>query len=226
MQVLAQLLERSLKEEADKVPEQDIENYYQHSLAMYQEATLERLYIPRTQQQDPSTEAPKEAAVAVEKQVADSEMVMKKEADDLRARAAAGEDFAQLQAEAYKLANVTGWISDVKMVKVRRTALPDSQAAVFDMKPGTVSQLFTDSEKSYVLYKLDEEETFPLSGVHDEIRATLRIQRMQDATQRVKHSATPTFDEAYFASTAPSSPSHPAGETQGTGGSTPPSEAK
>jgi len=203
LQVLTRQLAQSLQEESAKVSDQEIETYYKNNTEAYQQATAERLYIPRTQQQDPPKDKPSEADA--KKRQEDSEAAMKKEADDLRARAAAGEDFTKLQAEAYKFANFKAAAPDVKMDKVRRTSLPPSQKSIFDLKPGEVSPVISDPSGFFV-YKLEQKETVPLASVHDEIRGALQKQHMQDASQAMQQSATPTFDEAYFAASTPAQP--------------------
>jgi hypothetical protein len=59
-------------------------------------------------------------------------------AESLRARAAAGEDFAKLQKEAFEAAGMKMDSPTVTMPKVRRTGLPPAHAAVFDLKVGEV----------------------------------------------------------------------------------------
>ncbi len=211
LQVLTRQLAQNLQEESAKVPEQEIQNYYQNNKAAYEEATLDRLYIPRTKQQEPAKDASKETEADTKKRQEDSEAAMKKEADDLRARAAAGENFTKLQAESYQFANFKAAPPAVKMENARRTSLPPTQASVFDMKPGDVSQVLTDPG-GYFVYKLEQKDTVPLDKVRDEIRLSLQKQKMQDAMQTMQQSATPSFDEAYFAATSPSpAPGSPGG---------------
>jgi parvulin-like peptidyl-prolyl isomerase len=200
MQVLTRQLAQSLQEETAKVPEKDVQDYYNKNKGAYDEATLERLYIPRAQQQDPTKETLSEADT--KKRQEDSAAAMKKEADDLRARAAAGEDFTKLQAEAYKFANFKASPPEVKMEKARRTTLPPAQAAVLEMKPGEVSQVFADPS-GYFVYKLEQKDTIPLERVHDEIKSSLQKQRLQEATLAIQQSATPTLNDSYFAQTSP-----------------------
>jgi parvulin-like peptidyl-prolyl isomerase len=219
MQVLTNQLAHILQEESAKISEKDIADYYNKTKAEYDEATLERLYIPRALQQDPPKETLSEADM--KKRQEDSAAAMKKEADDLRARSAAGEDFAKLQAEAYKFANFKASPPEVKMEKARRTTLPPAQAAVLEMKPGEVSQVFTDSS-GYFVYKLDQKDTVPLDRVHDEIKSSLQKQRMQEATQAIQQSATPVLNESYFAQASPAPASVP---PMGMPGTRPPATA-
>ena len=95
------------------------------------------------------------------------------------------------------------------------------------MKTGEVSQVLTDPG-GYFIYKLVQKDTIPIDRVHDEIRVTLQKQKMQDATQTMQQSATPSFDEAYFASTSPGLPSHAPGTmpVERTPAATPPTGPK
>jgi len=106
-------------------PDKDIADYYTANSGAYEEVELERLYVPRAQQ----LEAPKEKMTPEEtqKRQQDAQAVMKKEAADLRARAAAGEDIAKLQEEAYKTAGFKIAPPPTKMEKHRRSSLPPAR---------------------------------------------------------------------------------------------------
>jgi len=195
IQVMSQELSRVLQEKASQVPDKDIEDYYHKNDAAYQEADLHRLYIPHSKQ----LEAPKEklSDEAAKKRQQDAEDAMKKEAAALRARAAAGEDFAKLQDEAYASAGIKTKAPSSSMGKVRRNSLPADQASVMDLKPGEVSQLISNPS-AYFVYKVGEKDTLPLDKVREEIVGTLRQQRLQDSMQAIQQSATPTLDDNYF----------------------------
>ena len=129
---------------------------------------------------------------------------MKKQAEALRARAAAGEDFAKLQDEAAAAAEFKGK-PPTQLGKVRRTSLPPDQAEVMDLKPGEISQLIT-TPNGYLIYKVGEKDTLPLDKVQDEIVSTLRSQRIQDSMQAIQQSATPELNDKYFADAPAAAP--------------------
>ncbi|HZR56810.1 MAG TPA: peptidyl-prolyl cis-trans isomerase [Terriglobales bacterium] len=195
MQVAAQQLNQAMQQKASDVPDKDIEDYYNKNLAAYQQVDLERIFIPKTKQQETSKVKLSEAET--DKRKKDAEDAMKTEADKLRARAAAGEDFSKLQAEAYTAAGFKTTPPQTKMTKVRRNTLPPTQASVFDMKTGEISPVITDMS-GYYIYKVGEKDTLPLSQVHDEILGSLKSQRFQEAMQSVQQSATPTLNDDYF----------------------------
>ena len=99
-----------------------------------------------------------------------SEAEMKDEADKLRARAAAGEDPAKLQQEANDFAGNKSKATNVKVENMRKANIPPTDAAIFDLKAGEVSQVFSDAT-GYRIYKVTEIKDLPLASVHDEDRA-------------------------------------------------------
>ena len=141
-----------MQEEADKVPPQEIDEYYKKNPEAYEQFSLDRLFIPRykqaklrtkTEAKEPEklTEEQQKAKEAAEKAKQEQgEQELNKLADSLRERAAAGEDFAKLQKEAFEAAGMKVDNPTVNLPKVRRTGLPPAHAAVFDLKVGEVSQ--------------------------------------------------------------------------------------
>jgi hypothetical protein len=72
-----------------------------------------------------------------------------------------------------------------------------------DLKPGEVSSVLADPN-GYVIYRVKTKDTLPLDQAREEIKATLRSQRMQEEMRSIQGSATPTLDESYFRSIRPS----------------------
>jgi hypothetical protein len=99
--VLSQAFNKSIQDKASQVSDQDIQDYYQKNTSKFEEANLERVYIPKTQQAPPDS---KTSAVDQQKRATESEPAMKAEADKLHTRAVAGEDFSKLEADAYQAA--------------------------------------------------------------------------------------------------------------------------
>jgi hypothetical protein len=195
IQVLAQELGRSMQEKADQVPDKDIEDYYNKNTAQFEEADLHRLFIPKNKQLEPTSEKLSEEATKKRQELAEASM--KAVAEKLQARAAAGEDFNKLQAEAFLAAGLKAKAPNTDMGKIRRTALPPAHAAAFDLKTGQVSALITDGSGFFV-YKMGERDTVPLDKAKEEIHNILRGQRMQDSMEAMQHAATPTLNDEYF----------------------------
>ncbi len=199
--VLTKQLNENLQEEAGRVSDSDIKNYYDKNEPAFQEIDLQRIFIPRSKQ---AAEGKDKATDDAKKTEQGSEEAMKKVADSLRARAAAGEDFDKLQEEAANASEFKGK-PPTKLGKIRRTSLPPTQAEVMDLKPSETSQLIT-TPNGYLIYKAGERDTLPLDKVHDEIVSTLRSQRIQAALQAIQQSATPELNDKYFTETLPDSP--------------------
>jgi len=218
MQILSQVLSRTLQEESQKVSDEDIQKYYNDNKAAFEEANLQRIFVPKTKQVAPPTVKPATAKSATgekagaaaakkplspEEQQKANEAAMKKTAEALHKRAVAGEDFDTLQKAAYAAAGIRGQAPPVKMEKVRRTSLPTTQSAVFDLKEGTTSDLITDPS-GYYIYKMVSKQTLPLDDkVKTEIKNTVSSQRYRDAMQAVQQKGTPELNDAYFGAPRP-----------------------
>jgi parvulin-like peptidyl-prolyl isomerase len=195
IQILSQGLNQAIQEKAGQISDQDLQDYYSKNTSAYEEADLQRIFVPHSQTLPVSKVKP--SAAEEKKLQKDAEAVMKAEADKLRARAAAGEDMAKLQDEGFRLAGVKSKAPSTKMGEQRSTGLPPTQASVMDLKVGQVSPVFSD-QSGYFIYKVNGKDTEPLDKVKDEIRSTLRTQRMQEQMQAAQQSATPVLDDAYF----------------------------
>jgi PPIC-type PPIASE domain len=229
MQVLAVELQRTVQEEADKVPDTAVAQYYQKNPEAYEQFSLDRLFIPRYKQAEPDdkdkdkgdTKEPeklteeqqktKEAADQAKREEGAQEL--NKLADSLRERAAAGEDFAKLQKEAFEAAGTKVNNPTVNLPKVRRTGLPPAHAAVFDLKAGEVSAVISDNGGHYI-YKVVSKEVVPLDQVKDEIRNKLKSERLKEMMDKYTNSFQATPNEAYFGPAAPAAPGRPAGLPQ------------
>jgi parvulin-like peptidyl-prolyl isomerase len=207
IQVLARELAKALQEKASQISDKEIEDYYHANPSKFEEADLMRVYIPKAEDQltfddNEGKDVKKEDAADQEKDKAKAEQAMKDAAEKLRARAAAGEDFAKLQAEAFTIAGIKAATPSVDMGKTRRNMLAATQASVMDMKVGELSGVIVD-QNGYFIYKVKSKDTLSLDQARDEIKATLRSQHLAAENTAVQQSATPTLDDAYFGPDAP-----------------------
>ena len=192
LQILSQELIRDIQDEAARVPEKDIDDYYQMHSAEFEQASVERIVVPLRKQPNVQPSAQGEEPG---KQVEDD---MSKEAEALRARAAAGEDFTKLQKEAYDVAGVSGNSEPNPSIgKTRRRGLPPAHSSVFDLKVGQVSLVISDATGHYI-YKVDAREIEPLDSVKQEISNILRRQRAQQMIHSVDEPFTTDVNSAYF----------------------------
>ena len=137
-----------------------------------------------------------------------SEAEMKEEADKLRARAAAGEDFVKLQQDAYDFAGLKlkSTSSNTHVDKVRKNAVPPGDVSIFDLKKGDVSPVLNDPQ-AYMIYKVGDSQEQALADVKDEISRALQNQKLRTFGETLQKSAaeSTTYDDAYFATPAPPS---------------------
>jgi hypothetical protein len=140
------------------------------------------------------TEAQKKADEEARQQAA--EEAMTKVAADLRARAVNGEDPDKLQIEAYTEAGIPGTTPNTKLEKVRRATLPLQHEKVMDLKPGEVSEVFSDPGGAHFIYKIISKETLTLEAVKTEIRTAISTQRYRDSMKGFQGDV--VFSDAYF----------------------------
>lgn len=209
LQILSQDLVHDLEQQATQVPEKDIEDYYHEHLTAFERATLERLLVPNKKEAEAAVGGASAAVSGTNNDKPgtaagldiESGEAMAKEAERLRARAAAGEDFAKLQRAAYDAAGVSAPIPTTLLVKWRHAALPAAHLSVFDLKPGEISAVFSDS-RGHFIYKLDSKEMESLEEARAEIHNLLQKQRMRDLMKKVEDSATTEVNQTYFGSSA------------------------
>jgi hypothetical protein len=215
LQLLARQAGEKMQRDAASVPDSEISDYYQQHASDYKTISFDRIFVPRQKQSaTPANE------LNTTKGSEASEAEMKTEADKLRARAAAGEDPTKLQQEANDLAGNKTKVTNVKVENMRKTSIPASDAGIFDLKAGEVSQVFSDAT-GYRIYKVTEVKDLPLASVHDEIARALQGQNMKNAYDSLQNSAKTTFDSTYFATPAAPSLRNP-GEAPAPQGTTPP----
>jgi hypothetical protein len=217
LQLLARQAGEKMQRDAANVLDSEISDYYQQHAGDYKTISFDRIYVPK-QKQVEAAGKPNELTPSKGTEVSEAEM--KDEADKLRARAAAGEDPTKLQQEANDFAGNKTKVTNVKVENMRKTSIPASDAAIFDLKAGEVSQVFSDAT-GYRIYKITEIKDLPLASVHDEIARALQGQKMKNAYDSLQNSAKTTFDSSYFSTPAAPSLRNP-GETPAPQVKTPP----
>jgi hypothetical protein len=215
LQLLARQAGEKMQRDATNVPDSEISDYYQQHASDYKTISFDRIFVPKQKQNANSANE-----LNTTKGSDTSEAEMKDEADKLHARAAAGEDPTKLQQEANDLAGNKTKVTNVKVENMRKTSIPASDAAIFDLKAGELSPVFSDAT-GYRIYKVTEVKDLPLASVHDEIARALQGQNMKNAYDSLQNSAKTTFDSTYFATPAAPSLRNP-GEAPAPQGTTPP----
>lgn len=209
MQVLSQALQQQIQKKAADIPESELQKYYKEHPELFDQYNIDRIFVPRTKQAAPEaqteeekgeklTEEQQKAKEAADKAKAEEgEQAMTKLAEELRTRAAAGEDFVKLQKEAFEAAGMKIESPTVNLPNVRRTGLPPGHAAVFDLKPGEISQVISDSGGHYI-YKVNSKTELPFDQAKNEIHSKMQNDRMREMMEKVNNSFKVTSNEEYF----------------------------
>ncbi len=200
MQILTQGLTRKLQQESGHVSDEEVAEYYRKNPEMFEEYTLQRLFVPlrRTQAAVKAGEKNQDVKKDSAAEEAASERELDELAKKLRSRAAAGEDFLKLQREAFEAAGVAVASPTTGMGRVRRSALPVAHAEIFQLKLGEVSPVITDGGGHYI-YKVEGVDRLALEKVKDEIRQTLDNEKAKQALDKLQNSYSTELNEEYFA---------------------------
>jgi hypothetical protein len=209
MQILAQQLQQKLQDQAADVPQAEIEKYYKDHPETFEQYSLDRLFVPRTKQVEaeakeegdkeskPSEQEQKDKESAEKAKQEQGEQAMTKLAEDLRARAVAGEDFLKLQKEAFEAAGMKIESPTVTLPSIRRSGLPPAHTAVFALKPGDVSQVISDNGGHYI-YKMSNKSEMTLDQAKTEIHGKLQNDRIHEEMDKLNNSFKVETNEAYF----------------------------
>ena len=191
---------QDLQKQASNVSDSEVEDYYKQHIADYKAINFDKLYVPKQKSLETSAQKPNDPELQKKREA--SEVEMKAEADKLRARAAAGEDFAKLQQAAYDFAGIKQAPQSTHMENQRKSSVLPADASIFDLKKGDVSEVFNDPA-GFMVYKVTDTKDLPVASVHDEIARTLQAEKLKAAMDGLQNSVKTTLDESYFASPAP-----------------------
>ncbi len=187
LRVLTKAFYHQMEEQATHVPDSEIQKFYTEHKANYEQGEVRRLTIPRSTLTNPV-------------QPMDGQDV-KAKMDELVSRAAKGEDFDQVQQEAYIMFGVTATPPPTKPILVRRASLRPNDATVFDLKVGEVTQVLS-SQDGFVILKLESKEFVPIEVAQPEFMPFLQQQRKAEALQSAAKNVTAEFNLAYLGTAA------------------------
>jgi peptidyl-prolyl cis-trans isomerase D len=148
--------------ETVKVPEADIEAFYQQNIAQYQSPEEVR------------------ASHILLKTEGKTEADVKAKAEEILARAKAGEDFAALAKQYSEDDSNKQQGGDLDYFQ-RGAMVPEFEQAAFSMKAGDISELVKTSFGFHIIKKVDHRQatTRPLSEVRGELEDQLKWQKAQ-----------------------------------------------
>jgi parvulin-like peptidyl-prolyl isomerase len=190
-----------LKEDADNVPEAEIEKYFKDNASAFEQAELQRIVVPKAYPPPTAKDNKQESAKSAGAQEVDAD-TMKKKAAALQSRAAAGEDFDRLQKEAFESAGMQGPSPGTNLGSLTVNRMPPNHRSVMTLEAGEVSEVIAEPN-GYYIYKVVSKSVKPLDQVRSEIKTSLAQQRFADAMQKIEQSAKAELNDAYFPAPAP-----------------------
>lgn len=188
LRALAEAYQQSLTEKYRNLPQQELDSYYKEHKDDFQSVTLRRIYIPKGDPGKPT--ASQDDKNAFGKKAAEV-------ADNIRERAAKGEDLDALQKDAYSKLGLTVTPPSTQVGPVRKGALPPAvDKEIFALSPGGIYK--TDEPTAFIIYKAESKQTLPLESVKDEISRTMLRQKMEGTLKQITSSVKADYNDTYF----------------------------
>ena len=183
LRALGDMYRVHVTEQALQIPDEEIEAYYKKNIGDYEEVDMDRFQVPKNNTANLSDVEFRAKA--------------KQLAEDLRARAAKGEDVAKLQKEAL---NALG-VKDNPLIQIglrRGHFKDDEEKAIFALKQGEVTPVF-DEGGLWMFFKRTSRETLTFEEVKSEIRGVLYRDKTVGLEKALHDAVHADYNEAYFA---------------------------
>ena len=187
MQVLTEALYRKMQTTADNIDVAEMRKYYADHLSLFDEGEVQRISFPQSARTISGT--PLDPAR------------VKAEAEEIRKRAIAGEDFDLLQQMVIRDLGMNVPVLPVtKLEKARRSNLSFNQGKVFDLQPGEISEVM-EAFDGLVILKLVSKHSPSFESVQADIREILRPERMRQQLQTASEKVKGEFSLTYLGTT-------------------------
>lgn len=181
MRALSQVLQQRLVKEAQQVTPEQMDEYYKQHQEDYQEAKIERLFIPKIASGQNIDQAKAKAL-----------------AERLQKQAATAKSLDELEKQAYTEVGLSQQPPQVDMGVHRRNQLPPAhQEAIFALNPGQVTDVLEDPNAFYV-YRVDSKTTVPESNLTNEIKGAITQKKYGDELHSIFNSVDATLNPDYF----------------------------
>jgi hypothetical protein len=202
--MLANAMSKEIYKDALNGRAQDAEHYYSLHKSQFERFNFERLYIPLEKRaSSPSQSTIVETASEKPEDLKKDEM--KQLADQMYARALAGEDFGKLQKEVFQTAGIAS-DANIKVEDLRRGDLSDVQNVIFDLKPNQISSVLTD-QTGYFIYKLVSRTVPPFETVKPQVTVRMQNDKSAQGIRSIEKAAQAEVNSAYFDKYDPPEPS-------------------
>ena len=195
LRTLSEVYRHNLQVRFSAPSHEDIDQYYQQNPLEFTEIKLRRLVVPRKNPAAADKNEYEKRALAV--------------ANDMHQRATRGDDFDQLQREAYARLGLP--VPPGTDIGKRRKAslLPDYRDEIFSLDSGQVSKMEQEAF-SYVIYKIESKRLLSEEAVQEEISQKIARERLDKALKEISSGIQPEFNQQYFSPEPMSNPTQPA----------------
>jgi len=167
---------------------QDIADYYRQNPLNFTDIKLYRILIPRKNPAAENQEEYEKHALQV--------------TNELRERAAAGEDFNQLQREGYTALGLSSVPATDMGNRRKGNLLAESRDEILSLSVGGTSKVEKEPY-SFVIYKVGGKNLLPEEAVKDEISREIARQRLETALKEITSAVHPEFNQQYFIADPP-----------------------
>jgi hypothetical protein len=183
---LADAYRRFLRDVSSAPSPKDIEEYYNQNLKRFEQVRIERIFVPKVNPkhaQDKPAEFEKKAQLL---------------AEEIRERAARGEDVGSLQADVYKMLALDVMPPQTDLNEMQRNGLTAAvQNDIEELKPGQVTKVQRDTS-GFNIYKLRARHTLTLEEAKRQIVRELSEKNFDAALKKSVSSVQPEFSDQFF----------------------------
>jgi hypothetical protein len=184
IRTMAELYRHTLDEKFSSPPPEAVEAYYKENIGKYEQLKIDRVFIPLADPKKP------QERMTFEKKA-------RQEAEELRARAAKGEDMGALQEEAYKSLGLAAPPKADQGGKRKGNYPQNLEKDIFALKPGEVTKVETDLS-GFSFYKVRSREPIPLELVKAEIARELYQKNMAAAMKAATGRVHTEYNDRFF----------------------------
>jgi hypothetical protein len=181
--ILASAYLQKLQVQTPPVTEADVQNYYETHRDQFEQIQVRRLAVPLL--------VPNDSGRPLDR------ATVKVEMEELRKRAAAGEDLAELQLDAYKHLHIQATPPPTNVTPMRRNSVQGVEAKAFDLNPGEMTAVL-DLPAAIAILKVESKEPAALQSAHQEIEAVLRQERMKSQVGKLSAKVSAQFNLEYL----------------------------
>src|SRR5579863_9441301 len=188
---LAHFYSTEMQQKANAKADAEFDQYFKQHPEEFELASVLQISVPKQKLQPDPDQAGATPAPKVDN--APDPAALKAEADKIRARAVAGEDFEKLETEVYTFAGDPDAAPDTDMGTNNRADLGEFGKKIFALQPGEVSQVLSGKE-AWHIFKLVSKETMS----PDDAKKRIAGKFMKETMESVNGAVNPQLNEAYF----------------------------